>query len=136
VTVAAGGCFDVLHAGHVRMLSYARSLGDRLVVLLNDDDSVRRLKGSSRPLNPVADRRAVLLGLACVDDVVPFSGDDPCEALAALRPDVFVKGAEYAHLPMPERELVAGWGGRVELAPMLDGRSTTRVLRLLRAAAG
>jgi D-beta-D-heptose 7-phosphate kinase/D-beta-D-heptose 1-phosphate adenosyltransferase len=135
VLVAAGGCFDVLHAGHVRMLRHARSLGDRLVVLLNSDRSIARLKGPTRPVNPQEDRAEVLLGLGCVDEVVVFDGDDPTAELERLRPAVFVKGAEYAGRAIPEAEVLARWGGCVELAPMVHGRSTTRILRIAAGAA-
>jgi D-beta-D-heptose 7-phosphate kinase / D-beta-D-heptose 1-phosphate adenosyltransferase len=135
VVVAAGGCFDVLHAGHVRMLRHARSLGDRLVVLLNSDDSVTRLKGPARPVNPQADRAEVLLGLGCVDEVIVFDGDDPTAELERFRPDVFVKGAEYTARTIPEAAVLARWGGRVELAPMVHGRSTTRILRVAAGSA-
>lgn len=131
--VAAGGCFDVLHAGHVRMLEAASALGDCLIVCLNGDLSVRRLKGRHRPVNPVEDRRAVLAGLACVDGVAVFDEDTPCELLELLRPDVFVKGADHAGEEIPERDTLARWGGHVVFVPLVSGRSTTRILQ---AAAG
>jgi rfaE bifunctional protein nucleotidyltransferase chain/domain len=133
--VAAGGCFDVLHAGHVRLLEAARALGDELVVCLNGDLSVRRLKGRHRPINRVEDRAAVLRGLACVDDVVVFEEDTPCEVLGRIRPDVFVKGGDYAGEPLPEREVLAAWGGRVVLLPTYPGRSTSRILHAAAAEA-
>ena len=129
VLVATGGCFDVLHAGHVSCLEAARRLGDRLVVLLNSDESVRRLKGPGRPVQTAADRARVLRGLACVDDVVVFDEDDPREALDRLRPDVWAKGGDYGGAPLPEADLVRSWGGRVVLLPYLDGRSTTKILK-------
>jgi D-beta-D-heptose 7-phosphate kinase/D-beta-D-heptose 1-phosphate adenosyltransferase len=126
--VATGGCFDVLHAGHVASLQAARRLGDCLVVLLNSDDSVRRLKGPRRPVHAVADRRRVLESLECVDAVVVFDGDDPREALTRLRPDVWAKGGDYAGTELPETDLLGGWGGRLVLLPYLPNRSTTRIL--------
>lgn len=126
--VATGGCFDVLHAGHVACLEAARRLGDGLVVLLNSDESVRRLKGPGRPVQPAADRARVLRGLACVDDVVVFDEDDPRQALERLRPDVWAKGGDYGGAPLPEADLVRSWGGRVVLLPYLAGRSTTSIL--------
>jgi rfaE bifunctional protein nucleotidyltransferase chain/domain len=126
--VATGGCFDVLHAGHVATLEAARRLGDRLVVLLNSDASVRRLKGKGRPVHSAADRTAVLRALAAVDEVVVFDEDDPREALSRLRPDVWAKGGDYDADALVESELVLGWGGRVVLLPYLPGRSTTAVL--------
>ncbi|OFS23941.1 hypothetical protein HMPREF3086_03970 [Dietzia sp. HMSC21D01] len=128
VIVATGGCFDVLHAGHAQYLRAARELGDLLVVLLNSDTSVRRLKGPGRPVNPVADRRALLEALASVDAVVVFDEDDPREALDTLRPDVWVKGGDYRVADLPEAPLVHSWGGRVEILPLLSGRSTTSIL--------
>nr|WP_306821804.1 PfkB family carbohydrate kinase [Streptomyces sp. NP160] len=126
--VATGGCFDVLHAGHVATLEAARRLGDALVVLLNADSSVRRLKGPTRPVNDEVDRARVLAALDCVDAVVVFSEDDPRTALADLRPDVWAKGGDYGGAELPEAPLVRGWGGRVVLLPYLDGRSTTSIL--------
>lgn len=126
--VATGGCFDVLHAGHVATLEAARRLGDALVVLLNADSSVRRLKGPTRPVNDEVDRARVLAALDCVDAVVVFSEDDPRAALADLRPDVWAKGGDYGGAELPEAPLVRGWGGRVVLLPYLDGRSTTSIL--------
>ena len=134
VVVAAGGCFDVLHAGHVRLLEHARSLGDHLVVLVNGDHSVRRLKGPGRPLNHAGDRVAVLLGLSCVDEVLVFEDDTPSNALRALRPHLFVKGADYEGADIEEREVMARWGGQVVLVPLVDGRSTTRLIRSAAAA--
>ncbi len=126
--VATGGCFDVLHAGHVSMLAGAARLGDALVVLLNSDDSVRRLKGPGRPVNTAADRAAVLLALGSVDAVLVFDEDDPRDALNRLRPHVWVKGGDYAVADLPEAPLVRGWGGEVVLLPHLEGRSTTSTL--------
>ncbi|WP_373995729.1 adenylyltransferase/cytidyltransferase family protein [Streptomyces sp. NP160] len=126
--MATGGCFDVLHAGHVATLEAARRLGDALVVLLNADSSVRRLKGPTRPVNDEVDRARVLAALDCVDAVVVFSEDDPRTALADLRPDVWAKGGDYGGAELPEAPLVRGWGGRVVLLPYLDGRSTTSIL--------
>jgi rfaE bifunctional protein nucleotidyltransferase chain/domain len=126
--VATGGCFDVLHAGHIASLEAARRLGDALVVLVNSDESVRRLKGADRPMNPAADRCRVLRSLRCVDAVAEFSGDDPCEVLDELRPDIWAKGGDYTAEMLPETPIVSGWGGRVVLVPYLPGRSTTAIL--------
>ncbi len=127
--VAAGGCFDILHAGHVRLLADARALGDCLVVCLNSDESVRRLKGPDRPLVPASDRAAVLQGLQSVDAVVVFEEDTPLAVLDRLRPDVFAKGADYAVSDLPEAALLAGWGGQAVVLPFLGGRSTSRLLQ-------
>lgn len=134
VVVAAGGCFDVLHAGHVQLLEHARGLGDHLVVLVNDDASVRRLKGPGRPLNPLDDRLAVLRSLACVDEVVAFGEDTPSQALRTFRPHLFVKGADYEGTEIEERRVMARWGGQVVLVPLVDGRSTTRLIDSAAAA--
>jgi D-beta-D-heptose 7-phosphate kinase/D-beta-D-heptose 1-phosphate adenosyltransferase len=134
--VATGGCFDVLHPGHISTLQRARQLGDMLVVLMNSDTSVRRLKGESRPAQREADRAAVLRALECVDEVVVFDDDTPVRALRRLRPDVFVKGGDYSATQIPETEAMASWGGIVVTVPFVDGRSTTRILdRLLSSAA-
>jgi rfaE bifunctional protein nucleotidyltransferase chain/domain len=126
--VATGGCFDVLHAGHVACLEAARRLGDCLVVLLNSDASITRLKGTGRPVHTAQDRARVLLGLGCVDAVVVFEEDSPHAALERLRPDVWAKGGDYAAATLPEAPLVRSWGGRVVLLPYLPGRSTTRII--------
>jgi rfaE bifunctional protein nucleotidyltransferase chain/domain len=131
--VATGGCFDLLHAGHVATLRAARSLGDCLVVCLNSDESVRRTKGDGRPLQSAADRRRVLEGLRSVDAVVIFEEDTPLGALERLRPDVWVKGGDYDAAALPETPLVRGWGGEVVTVPYLPGRSTTRLVGLARA---
>ena len=133
VVVATGGCFDLLHAGHVSMLEAARALGDGLVVLLNSDESVRRLKGPGRPVHSQQDRARVLLGLSCVDAVVTFDEDDPRQALGSLRPDVWAKGGDYEDADLPEAPLVRSWGGRVVLLPYLSGRSTTTALQSIQS---
>jgi D-beta-D-heptose 7-phosphate kinase/D-beta-D-heptose 1-phosphate adenosyltransferase len=131
--VAAGGCFDLLHAGHIGTLQSARSLGDCLVVCLNSDASVRRLKGPQRPLVRQADRAKVLSALECVDAVVVFDEDTPAEILDRLRPHIWVKGGDYAGVEVPEAALLDGWGGQVVTLSYLPGRSTSQ---LASAAAG
>ncbi|MBO3093336.1 adenylyltransferase/cytidyltransferase family protein [Cellulomonas dongxiuzhuiae] len=126
--VATGGCFDIVHAGHVATLQAARRLGDALVVLMNSDASVRRLKGAGRPVVTAADRARVLEALDCVDAVVVFDEDDPRAALDRLRPDVWAKGGDYGGAPLPEAATVRAHGGRVVLLPYLDGRSTTSII--------
>lgn len=123
--VAAGGCFDLLHAGHLRLLEAARELGDCLVVCLNSDESIRRLKGGSRPLMSQEDRAELLLGLSCVDAVEVFTEDTPEQLLSELRPDVWVKGADYDPEQLPETALLRRWGGEVVTVPLEPGRSTT-----------
>ncbi|MFF9622855.1 D-glycero-beta-D-manno-heptose 1-phosphate adenylyltransferase [Streptomyces griseosporeus] len=132
--VATGGCFDLLHAGHVGLLQDARRIGDCLVVCVNSDDSVRRRKGAGRPVNPLDDRVRVLRALACVDAVAVFDEDTPERLLADLRPDVWVKGGDYAGADLPEAALLEEWGGQAVLLPYLDGRSSTSLLA--RAARG
>ncbi|MCD2191032.1 D-glycero-beta-D-manno-heptose 1-phosphate adenylyltransferase [Actinomycetospora soli] len=129
--VATGGCFDLLHAGHARTLAAARALGDVLVVCLNSDDSVRRLKGSQRPVVGQADRAELLAALGCVDAVAVFDEDDPQALIARLRPDVWVKGGDYAADDLPEAPLVRSWGGEVVAVPYHAGRSSTRLLSAL-----
>jgi len=126
--VATGGCFDLLHAGHVRFLKHARALGDCLIVCLNDDASVRRLKGPGRPLVPEEDRAAVLASLDCVDAVVIFDEDTPEAILARLQPNIFAKGGDYAVADLPEAELIKRWGGQTVLLPYLEGRSTSQLV--------
>jgi rfaE bifunctional protein nucleotidyltransferase chain/domain len=127
--VATGGCFDLLHAGHVTVLAQARALGDCLVVLLNSDDSVRRLKGESRPLQTQADRATVLSALEHVDAVVVFDEDTPVSALERLRPDVWAKGGDYALADLPEAPGLEQWGGQAVVLPYLSGKSTSALIR-------
>jgi rfaE bifunctional protein nucleotidyltransferase chain/domain len=131
--VATGGCFDLLHAGHVALLRAARALGDCLVVCLNSDDSVRRLKGPSRPLVPAVDRARVLQALEYVDAVMVFDEDTPVDVLRRIRPDVWAKGGDYAGTDVPESAVLEEWGGQAVVLPYLKGRSTTG---LVRTAAG
>ncbi len=124
--VFTNGVFDILHAGHVKYLEFAKKQGDLLIVGVNDDDSVRRLnKGPNRPVNGIADRMAVLAGLQAVDYVVPFSDDTPLALIDATLPDVLVKGADYEGKEVVGRATVEKHGGKVVLAPFLQGRSTT-----------
>lgn len=125
--VATGGCFDLLHAGHVSLLQAARSLGDCLIVCLNSDASVHRLKGDGRPLNHVTDRVNVLAALGCVDAITVFSEDTPCAALEQIRPDIWVKGGDYDGRDLPEAGPLKNWGGVAVTVPYLSGRSTTRL---------
>jgi D-beta-D-heptose 7-phosphate kinase/D-beta-D-heptose 1-phosphate adenosyltransferase len=134
--VATGGCFDLLHAGHVSMLREARRLGDCLVVCLNSDTSVRALKGPDRPLVTADDRARVLMALECVDAVAVFDELTPVELLERLRPDVWVKGADYSSDELVEADVVRRHGGEVMLLPYLDGRSTSRLVARARQAAG
>ena len=131
--VFTNGCFDLLHRGHVEYLAEARALGDALVVAVNDDPSVRRLKGPGRPLNPAADRARVLAALAAVDRVVLFAEDTPAELIAALVPDVLVKGGDYQLSGIVGREVGEAAGGEVVRIAFRPGYSTTDLIARLRA---
>jgi D-beta-D-heptose 7-phosphate kinase / D-beta-D-heptose 1-phosphate adenosyltransferase len=126
--VATGGCFDLLHPGHIRTLEAARALGDCLVVCLNSDASVRRLKGAGRPVVNQDDRVAVLRALRCVDAVLVFEEDTPVQALERLRPDVWAKGGDYAGRDLPEAAVLERWGGQAVVLPFVDGKSSTRLI--------
>ncbi|MFD2793794.1 PfkB family carbohydrate kinase [Promicromonospora vindobonensis] len=134
VLVATSGCFDLLHAGHVTMLDAARQLGEHLVVLVNSDRSVRRLKGPERPVVPLADRLRVLESLGSVDAAVVLDADEPSDAVAALRPDIWAKGGDYTGSELPEAAVVRSYGGRVVTLPFLPGRSTTGLFSQVRAS--
>jgi D-beta-D-heptose 7-phosphate kinase / D-beta-D-heptose 1-phosphate adenosyltransferase len=131
--VFANGCFDVLHSGHLSLLRQAAACGDFLVVAINSDDSVRKLKGPERPVYNERDRAELLGGLGCVGAVVVFADDTPERLINAIRPDVLVKGAEYQGTSIPGAAFVESYGGRVELITMVAGRSTTKTVERLRA---
>lgn len=130
--VFTNGCFDLIHAGHVDYLGFARVQGDALVVGLNSDASVRRNKGNGRPVNSQDDRAIVLAALECVDFVVLFDDDEPAGLIARILPDVLVKGEDWSHY-VSGREVVEANGGKVILAKMVEGRSTTDVIGKIRA---
>jgi rfaE bifunctional protein nucleotidyltransferase chain/domain len=132
--VLTGGCFDLLHAGHISLLRRARALGDALIVCVNSDDSVRRLKGPGRPLVAEADRVEVLRALACVDAVVVFDQDTPAALIEDLQPDVWVKGGDYTGREMPEAAAVRRAGGEIVILSSVPGRSTTDLIVAARAA--
>ncbi len=132
--VFTNGCFDLLHAGHIRLLKQAAALGDFMVVALNSDASIRRLKGPDRPVNTEDDRVAVMSELESVGIVVLFEEDTPTTLIERLRPDVLAKGGDYTKDQVVGKDLVESWGGRVELIPHLDGRSTTQTIARLRLA--
>lgn len=129
--VATGGCFDLLHAGHARTLAAARSMGDCLVVCLNSDDSVRRLKGDPRPIVSQEDRAELLLALHCVDAVVIFDEDTPEASIESIRPDIWVKGGDYQPGDLPEARLVESWGGKCVTVPFHPARSTSGLAEAL-----
>ena len=126
--VFTNGCFDILHIGHIRLLEKARRKGDRLIVGLNSDDSVRRLKGPLRPIVGESERAQVLAALSAVDAVVVFHEDNPLRLIEAIRPDVLVKGGDYTEDSIVGASEVRAWGGRVELIPLAGGISTTRLI--------
>jgi D-beta-D-heptose 7-phosphate kinase/D-beta-D-heptose 1-phosphate adenosyltransferase len=127
--VFTNGCFDIIHRGHVELLKFARSLGDVLVVGLNDDESVRRLKGKNRPINTLEDRAFVLLSIRWVDFVVPFSEDTPERVIREISPDVLVKGGDYRIEDIAGADFVLSKGGRVEIFNYLEGYSTTSIIK-------
>ena len=127
--VFTNGCFDIIHAGHVRYLAAAKNFGDALIVGLNTDESVRRLKGAHRPINSQEDRAEVLLALKAVDHVIFFGEQTAENLIAEVKPDVYVKGGDYSLETLPEAKIVQGYGGRVELVNLVAGRSTTNVVK-------
>jgi rfaE bifunctional protein nucleotidyltransferase chain/domain len=130
--VLTNGCFDVLHSGHTRYLNQAKQLGDVLVVALNSDESVRRLKGPGRPINAVADRAAVIAALSCVDYVTVFDSPTAIPLIDQLRPDVYAKGGDYTPEMLEETKSVEDHGGRVAILDYVAERSTTAVVRRIR----
>jgi rfaE bifunctional protein nucleotidyltransferase chain/domain len=138
VVVWANGCFDLIHIGHIRNLQAARALGDVLIVGINTDDSVRRLKGPERPIVSVAERAELLAALECVDYVLIFEELRPDTVLAQLKPDVHCKGGDYAPphgKPVLEAALIESYGGRIVYLPLVEGRSTTEIVRRIRETA-
>ncbi|OKH47896.1 bifunctional heptose 7-phosphate kinase/heptose 1-phosphate adenyltransferase [Scytonema sp. HK-05] len=127
--VFTNGCFDILHAGHVSYLNRAKALGDILIIGVNSDDSIRRIKGENRPINPLEDRIQVLGGLSCVDYLVAFNEDTPIDLIRLVQPDVYVKGGDYTKETLPEAPVVEQYGGIVELLPFIENRSTTRIIK-------
>ena len=126
--VFTNGCFDILHAGHVSYLKRARELGDILIIGVNSDVSVSRLKGPSRPINPLSDRIQVLSALGCVDHLVSFYEDTPSNLIQMVRPDVYVKGGDYTKETLPEALVVEQLGGAVQILPFVENRSTTSII--------
>jgi len=133
--VFTNGAFDILHLGHLAYMTFARQQGDCLIVGLNSDASVRRYKGDKRPIVPQQERATLLAGLRCVDYVVIFDQDEPKELIARLLPDVLVKGEDWAHY-VSGRDVVEANGGKVVLAKMVEGRSTTNVIKRIVEAYG
>ena len=134
--VFTNGHFDLLHIGHVDYLQKARAQGDALFVGVNGDGSTRRLKGAGRPVVPASERASLLAALRCVDAVVVFEDDTADALLRALRPDVYVKGGDYASKPLPERASVEQYGGQVKLIDLLAGHSTSGLIERVRELPG
>lgn len=127
--VFTNGCFDILHVGHVRYLTAARNLGDCLIVGLNTDESVRRLKGPSRPINDENDRAEILSALSVVDYVVLFGEATAVDLITGIKPDEYVKGGDYVIETLPEAKAVAKYGGKTVLIPMVHGKSSSNVIK-------
>jgi D-beta-D-heptose 7-phosphate kinase/D-beta-D-heptose 1-phosphate adenosyltransferase len=125
--VFTNGCFDLLHPGHLDLLTRARALGDALVVAINSDNSVRRMKGPDRPVFPESERGEILSALSMVDFVCTFDEDTPLETILEIRPDILVKGADWTDNIVGSRE-VEGWGGKVVALPLVEGQSTTGII--------
>lgn len=132
IIVFTNGCFDLLHPGHISYLEKARSMGDRLIVGLNSDESVKRLKGSSRPVNNQSDRARLLAALHCIDTVVVFEEDTPARLIEQVKPDILVKGGDYTVEQVVGASFVSSYGGRVEILPLEAGYSTTIMLEKLK----
>lgn len=125
--VFTNGCFDILHAGHIKYLESAAQLGDHLIIGVNSDESVRRLKGASRPINILSSRMYLLGSLSCVDAVFPFTEETPLNVITHLKPDVLVKGGDYKPEDIIGAKEVLSWGGCIEVIPYVDGFSTTNL---------
>jgi len=126
--VATNGCFDILHIGHLRYLKAARALGDYLIVCLNSDGSVRAIKGDTRPINPEDERAELLCALECVDFVLIFEEENAVQVLSEIKPQIYVKGADWANKPLPEAKVIQKGGGRIEFIEFVDGHSTTKII--------
>jgi len=133
VIVFTNGCFDLIHVGHVRYLKEARRMGDLLVVGVNSDESVRKLKGPDRPVMPLGERLEILLSLRWVDAVVPFDDPTPLELIRAIRPHILVKGGDWAPEKIAGREVLEEYGGRTVNVPFHEGNSTTGIIRRIRS---
>jgi len=133
--VFTNGCFDLLHPGHIDYLNRAASLGDKLIVGLNDDASIQRLKGATRPINPLQDRAVMLAALRAVDLVVAFSEDTPLNLITAIMPDILIKGGDYQPDDIVGAAEVKNHGGEVIVMPFLDGYSSTRLIEQIKHAA-
>lgn len=129
--VATNGCFDILHIGHIRSLQKAKSLGDILVVGLNSDSSVKKLKGKNRPINNEKNRAEILAALSCIDFVSIFNEDTAEKFLEIVKPNIYIKGGEYNEDTLPEAKIVKKYGGEIFFVPMLPNHSTTKIIEKL-----
>lgn len=127
--VFTNGCFDILHVGHVRYLTAAKNFGDVLIVGLNTDESVRKLKGETRPINNEQDRAEVLLGLKAVDHVICFGEQTAENLISEVRPNIYVKGGDYTLETLPEAKIIQSYGGKVEFINLVEGRSTSNIIK-------
>ena len=127
--VFTNGCFDILHVGHMTYLEEAKEFGDYLFVGVNSDESVKRLKGPTRPINSEVDRAELLAGLKAVDYTVIFTEDTPVELIGELKPSIHVKGGDYRKEDLPETKVVESYGGRVEIVSLVEGKSTSNVVK-------
>ena len=127
--VFTNGCFDIIHVGHVRYLTTAKNFGDVLIVGLNTDESVKKLKGATRPINNQDDRAEVLSGLKAVDHVIFFGENTAENLISELQPDIYVKGGDYTLETLPEAKIVQAYGGRVEIVNLVAGKSTTNIIK-------
>ena len=134
--VWTNGCFDILHAGHIQLLEQAKSFGDILIVGLNTDDSIKRLKGPERPITPENERVQVISALSPVDYIVLFEEDTPCNVISILMPDIHVKGGDYDssdYEKMPEAKIIKEYGGEVKIIPLVEGHSTTNIIKKIKS---
>lgn len=129
VVVTTNGCFDIIHVGHTRYLKYARSQGDLLVLAMNTDESIQRIKGPNRPLLKLEERMRIMAAFWMVDYVTWFDESDPCSVLSILKPDIHVKGGNYEMSQIIERDVVVKHGGKVVLSPLIPGNSTTHIIQ-------
>ncbi|AIJ04941.1 rfaE bifunctional protein [Methanocaldococcus bathoardescens] len=126
--VFTNGCFDIIHRGHVEYLNKAKKLGDILIVGINSDKSIKKIKGDKRPIIPLYSRAYVLDNLKAVDFVVPFDEETPIELIKIIKPDVHVKGGDYREEDLPEAEIVKSYGGEIKIIPLIEGFSTTKII--------
>ena len=131
--VFTNGCFDILHAGHVRYLQAAKKMGDYLIIGLNTDESVKKLKGQSRPINKQEDRAEVLMALKSVDYVVMFGEPTAESLLKKVLPDIYVKGGDYTVQTLPEAKVIQSYGGKIEFVSLLEGKSSTNIINKIKS---